>query len=168
MARKATSKTKLGQRLIEIRGDENRGEYCARLGINDRTYRDYESGKSLPNSDTLKLISNVHDVSLNWLILGEGPMRLNEQDAPKAAAIEKEFFARVLETTRKAYAESSVRISDVDLGRLAAEKYEEYIVLAHEPDDEEERLALMALLKRRLIKDLMQAHTDQATSKRRA
>ncbi len=166
--RKAISKTNLGQRLIEIGGDENRGEYCARLGINDRTYRDYESGKSLPNTDVLTLISNEQGISLNWLVLGEGPIRPGDPEAPQAAAIETEFFVAVQETIRKTYREVGARINDADLARFSAETYAQYIALAVDPNDEAVRTALMVVLKDNLKKQLTTATPDQAQSKRLA
>ncbi|MDD7908527.1 helix-turn-helix transcriptional regulator [Pseudovibrio exalbescens] len=168
MARIAQSKTQLGQRLIDVRGDEKRVDYCKRLGLSPHTYRDYETGKSLPNADVLKAIAKAHDLSLNWLILGEGPMRLDEQETARPTSMDKEFFARVLEVVGRTYKEVGARITERDLARLSMDKYEEYIAMAEDPQDDEERQALMSLLHKRLKKQLTTAPAEDTSSKRQA
>ncbi|MGG9999715.1 helix-turn-helix domain-containing protein [Pseudovibrio ascidiaceicola] len=170
MARTPSSKTKLGQRLIQIRGEERRVDYCARLGLSASTYGNYEKGDRLPDTDILAIIAEANDINLNWLILGEGPMRLVKPDVVSfgASGMDKEFFARVLEVVGRTYKEVGARITERDLARLSMEKYEEYIELAEDPADNEERQALMGLLHKRLKKQLTATPADQDETKRQA
>ncbi|MGH0000582.1 helix-turn-helix domain-containing protein [Pseudovibrio ascidiaceicola] len=168
MGRTTIAKTELGQRLTEIRGDEKRVDFCARIGVSENTYRNYERGTRLPDTDVLAKIAEANCINLHWLILGEGSMRLGEIEAPQTAAIETEFFVAVQETIRKTYKEVGARIYDADLARFSAEKYEEYIALADDPKDQKECDELMRDLRRRLKKQLTTASPDQAQSKRQA
>ncbi|WP_057465593.1 hypothetical protein [Pseudovibrio sp. POLY-S9] len=95
-------------------------------------------------------------------------MRLGETEAPQTAAIETEFFVAVQETIRKTYKEVGARIYDADLARFSAEKYAEYIALAADPNNKEQRDALMLVLKSNLKKQLTTASPDRAQSKRQA
>ncbi len=176
MARTPSSKTKLGQRLIEIRGEERRVDYCARLGLSASTYGNYEKGDRLPDTDILAVIAEANDINLNWLILGEGPMRMVKPDVVSfggsgvdtefsGVRIDIEFFARVFETVGRTYKEVGARIAERDLARLSMEKYEEYYEMAEDPQDDEERQALMSLLHKRLKKQLVTTPSDQAKTK---
>lgn len=77
MARPAKPKTELAQRLVTLRGVENREDFCARLGIPEGTYANYERGDRIPDANLITKVSLSEGVSLDWLLLGEGAMRRN-------------------------------------------------------------------------------------------
>lgn len=52
-------------------------------GLTKSTFSSYKTGKALPRFETLRLWSERLNVSLDWLMLGEGEMfRSSEQAAP--------------------------------------------------------------------------------------
>ncbi|MBD8890185.1 helix-turn-helix domain-containing protein [Labrenzia suaedae] len=60
---------------------ENREDFCARLGISEGTYANYERGDRIPDVNLITKVSLSEGISLDWLLLGEGPMRRNETPA---------------------------------------------------------------------------------------
>lgn len=70
--------TTISERLLELRGERKQGEFAKLLGINPNTLRSYESGRSLPNQDILERICVHFSVSPAWLLLGHGPMKIEE------------------------------------------------------------------------------------------
>jgi len=44
-------------------------------GVSVRNLQNYKSGGAMPNAETIGLIAKATDVSLNWLIYGDGPMQ---------------------------------------------------------------------------------------------
>lgn len=72
-------KTPLSLRLRELRralGDPDRDGFAAALGISKNTLAYYERGERTPDADVLLAYSEQFLVNLNWLVKGEGEMRL--------------------------------------------------------------------------------------------
>lgn len=168
MGRKLRPKTPLAQRLAEIRGDRDRELFAEQLGVNPHTYAAYERGDRTPDVDLFNRISSTESIDLNWLLSGDGQMRFDDQRRALGAATHGMFFARVLDAVQKAHKDVGIRMPIADHGEVAAAKYDEYIALASDPDDEEERIALMNLLRTRLRKELQiqiaEPGTDKATA----
>jgi phage repressor protein C with HTH and peptisase S24 domain len=77
MARKAISKTPIGQRLSAVREAlkyPSRAALAAELEMNPETLGGYERGDSNPDLDLLGLYSQRFSVNLNWVLTGEGDM----------------------------------------------------------------------------------------------
>jgi transcriptional regulator with XRE-family HTH domain len=76
----------VASRLIILRGEQSRRSFATEMGVTESTLRNYEQGASLPNADFLGTVSKKLRISLAWLILGEGPMHL-EDVAPASQAV---------------------------------------------------------------------------------
>lgn len=71
------AKTPFGQRLRDVRkalGDEERGNFAARLGISKGALALYERGEREPNTSILIAYYEKYGVNLNWLLTGHGEM----------------------------------------------------------------------------------------------
>ncbi|MBO7303414.1 MAG: helix-turn-helix domain-containing protein [Clostridia bacterium] len=54
-------------------------------GIAASTFSDWKNGRSVPKLDKIKLIAEYFDVSLEYMLTGDGDALLSENDAPKAS-----------------------------------------------------------------------------------
>lgn len=98
-----------------------------------------------PTLETVLRIAMARGVSVLWLSTGEGPKHPAESATAAdlgafaggraPAALDAELLGRVVDRIAKVYREEGVRLADVDLGRLAAEKYAEIADLAGDPDE---------------------------------
>jgi hypothetical protein len=52
-------------------------EWCAASGMKLPSLRDYELGKTIPGGEALSLYA-IAGINLNWLLTGDGPMRLRD------------------------------------------------------------------------------------------
>lgn len=62
----------VGKRLEWLRGDMSRNAFAKKIGINSNTFRNYEEGLSLPNSDMVAQICAKLNLSFEWFLLGKG------------------------------------------------------------------------------------------------
>jgi transcriptional regulator with XRE-family HTH domain len=63
----------LGRRLRELRGfDLSQGELAKELGISQSQLSKYERGVAAPPADILFFIKQRFEVSIDWLLTGEG------------------------------------------------------------------------------------------------
>jgi transcriptional regulator with XRE-family HTH domain len=63
----------LGRRLRELRGfDLTQGELAKELGISQSQLSKYERGVAAPPADILFYIKHRFEVSIDWLLTGEG------------------------------------------------------------------------------------------------
>lgn len=69
----------IAERLLLLRGAIKQGEFSRIVGVNPNTLRSYENGRSIPNHEFLEQICVQFSVSADWLLLGHGPMRLDNQ-----------------------------------------------------------------------------------------
>ena len=138
-----------------------------KTGIPRRTLGNYLSGKNPPKLPALVAIARTVGVSLEWLATGHelpiaGPVLALQ---PTAVAVDRELFGRVVDAIQRLYKEQHVGLAGVDLGRLAAERYEEIAAATGDPD---ERLAMVKLMVVQLRKDLAEAATTPGYGKRSA
>ena len=68
----------IAERFLILRGKAKQGVFAATLGINPNTLRSYENGRSIPNQELLEKICVQFSVSPSWLLLGIGPIRLDD------------------------------------------------------------------------------------------
>lgn len=86
-----------GARLREYRKAHGlkQKDLASRLGVQNKTIIRFESGESTPGADQLAILKEKDpDLSLDWLVMGEGEMR---QSDPGQITISKEA-KRVIET----------------------------------------------------------------------
>ena len=69
----------LQDRLRQLRGPASRRSFADRLGTTESTLRNYEQGKSSPNSEFLAEVVKVLRVEPKWLLTGQGSMYQNEE-----------------------------------------------------------------------------------------
>ncbi len=62
-----------GKRLIAIRGQIDRATWASTFGNGLTTWFNYETEKTAPGLDTLRILRQRHGVDLNWLATGETP-----------------------------------------------------------------------------------------------
>jgi transcriptional regulator with XRE-family HTH domain len=68
----------LGRRLRALRGfDLTQGELAKELGISQSQLSKYERGVAAPPADILFFIKQRFQVSIDWLLTGEGPKESN-------------------------------------------------------------------------------------------
>ncbi|MAE96881.1 MAG: hypothetical protein CL910_19710 [Deltaproteobacteria bacterium] len=68
------AKTKLPERLAQIRGDRSQRQFARELGVFQQNVNRYESGTT-PHTDFLIQLAIKENVSIDWLLLGKGRMR---------------------------------------------------------------------------------------------
>ena len=72
------TKSALAERIKAARGRESQDIFAAKIGLSRATLSLYERGASQPNAEVLRKICDFTTVSPAWLLLGQGPMRLDE------------------------------------------------------------------------------------------
>ena len=68
------NKRKLPERLAQVRGDRSQRQFAHDLGVFQQNVNRYENG-TMPHTDFLMTLAMKEGVSLDWLLLGRGPMR---------------------------------------------------------------------------------------------
>lgn len=172
----------IASRLRSVRQElgYSQAKMAQALGISVGTVKATELGKNVPSGETLLKIAGL-GFNPGWILTGEGSMQMgepagaSEQSSASAqpagaqmASIDEEWMGRVVDAIARTYKAEHISLSPADLGRLAAQKYREMIAAAVDPADEDERAALMELLKARLRKELKAAAAAPATRKRSA
>jgi transcriptional regulator with XRE-family HTH domain len=70
----------LGRRLRGLRGfDSTQEEMANELRISQSQLSKYERGVSAPPADVLFFMKNRFDVSIDWLLIGEGSSRTSNK-----------------------------------------------------------------------------------------
>ena len=82
------SNSKLGERLVALRGGLSQGEFAKKLGISRNTLGRYENGLRAPDADFLLLLVEEFGIDANWLLLGVG-----EPPTPKLSPRESALIA---------------------------------------------------------------------------
>lgn len=157
-------------RLRELIGDGSVNGFAKAVGLPTATIRQYLEG-SIPGAEKAAQIAERCNVSLVWLITGDGPKArpktVDEKSiaTSRAPLIDPELFGRVLDRVSRAYRDIGIRVSDIDKGRVAAEKYSEIVDQAGDAD---EWPALLDLMEVRLKKALQTAVNAPGQTKREA
>lgn len=157
--------TSIADRLVELMGTGSVLGFAKRCGVPATTMRQYLAG-SVPSADKAAQIAERTGVSLIWLINGTGP-KVGEpaEIVSRGSAPDPELFGRVVDRIARVHRDESVRLADVDLGRMAAERYAEIIDLAGDPD---EWPALLDLIGTRVRRAIRAAAADPMNVKREA
>lgn len=67
-------RTKFRRRLAAVRGDRSQRQFAQELGVFQQNVNRYENG-TMPHTDFLMTLATKEGISLDWLLLGRGPMR---------------------------------------------------------------------------------------------
>lgn len=73
----------LSERLRKIRGQLGQKEFAERIGSSQTGVSAYEKGQRKPDYETLIRVSQEFGVTLDWLLLGVGPMYCSGQQEEK-------------------------------------------------------------------------------------
>ena len=65
---------KLPRRIAQVRGDRSQRGFARELGVFQQNVNRYESGTT-PSAEFLITLAMKEKISLNWLLLGKGPMK---------------------------------------------------------------------------------------------
>lgn len=91
---------KLSERLRELRLERklSQNDIAAKLNISASAYGFYEQGKSIPNATTLEILSNLYDVSIDYL-MGKSNIRnpYDENNLPDNFETPEEAVKFILE-----------------------------------------------------------------------
>jgi HTH-type transcriptional regulator, cell division transcriptional repressor len=92
-----------GDRLAAARESTGmaQGELAARLGVRDTTIAAWEADRSEPRANRLQMLAGMLDVSLVWLLTGQG----KGVTTPDDAALPKEGVASLLTDLRSLHGE---------------------------------------------------------------
>jgi transcriptional regulator with XRE-family HTH domain len=72
----AREKKKLPGRIAQVRGDRSQRQFARDLGVFQQNVNRYESGTT-PHSDFLITLALKEKISIDWLLLGKGKMKLS-------------------------------------------------------------------------------------------
>ncbi len=75
----------IGERIRHLRGRSRLTEFATRFKIHKSTLTRYEKGETQPDASFLRQLCSEFGVSPAWLLLGEGPMRLEQPSEPSPA-----------------------------------------------------------------------------------
>lgn len=62
---------KIGQRFRMLRGNSPQKVYAKKIGISHQAYQNYESGKRIPQAQTLNKIAEKESVTVDWILTGD-------------------------------------------------------------------------------------------------
>ena len=67
-------KGSLPNRIAKVRGDRSQRAFARDLGVFQQNVNRYENG-TMPHADFLITLAMKEKVSLEWLLLGKGPLK---------------------------------------------------------------------------------------------
>ena len=68
------TKRKLAERIAQVRGDRSQRQFARDLGVFQQNVNRYESGTT-PHTDFLLTLAIKENVSVDWLLPGQGKIR---------------------------------------------------------------------------------------------
>ncbi len=154
----------VSDRLKEVREalNETQRSMSERLGLGASTWQKYELNGNLPKEDVFAKIVHL-GFSAHWLVTGEGEMRPGVgPQTPSRSRLDRELLARIMDALSTAYREENQRLPAAEQGRLAAQLYDDLVLV----DNEEERRAVLAFLIKRHRGQMREAAASPLKSKR--
>jgi len=134
--------------LMNLLKYKNIKDFAEKSGVNYRTIQTYLSGVASPTATTLYRISEAFDVSLDWLVKGEGKIFLNDKESnsmlpavfidrlrndlnnvPYAKLEEIPFFSKIPNVLKGS--ETLSRVEIIQLAKTLNQPVEEYLSLAN-------------------------------------
>jgi len=132
----------IGERLQQVRKELGWAlrKMAKEADVSLSTWQRLESGDNAPSGETLLKFADL-GLDPTWILTGRGNMRRIEAKA--ASLLDAELLGRVTEVICKVYNEENICILPIDLGRLAAQKYNEIYVASTDQDEQQAMLKLM-------------------------
>lgn len=89
----------IGDRLKKLRGNRSQQEIADKIGISRARLSHYETGRSEPDSDTLKKLAEFYQVTTDFLISGRTDEKKSEWDSklPELTPKDERDIAKDLE-----------------------------------------------------------------------
>ncbi len=118
----------LGERLKKLRGKKTQQEVADHIEISRARYSHYENGRSEPDTDILRKLSNYYGVSVDYLLTGINQLNMFEDkdlDSPKLFI----FSTRLDELIKKEVINYDELLEKLDLTNKAfTEKYSPLLI----------------------------------------
>lgn len=73
----------LGKRIKFVRGSETQESFAARIGVGKGSIGGYERDENSPSAEAILKMCSGANISVEWLMTGNGPMRPGEQPSPQ-------------------------------------------------------------------------------------
>ncbi len=80
----------LSDRIKQVRGDMSQDGFAAALGVNKATLGGYERGERIPKLDFAAKLSEKFNISIHWLLNGEGPMHRTSGEVTGEAVVSRQ------------------------------------------------------------------------------
>ena len=159
LARPEKIKTKLGQRLRDVRfyfGDPDRISFASKLGIGRESLAGYERGDSVPNAEVIRQYVETLNVNAQWLITGEGEMFNNAASAPSSLrTVDTVILIKIAGKVEDVYKGLGQRPTKAHITGVAADIYNDMLNTGTDFNDDDELTATIALemvkLKKRIL-----------------
>lgn len=158
------------KRAVERRGLQK--DVAALAEIPPRSLGNWIAGANEPPATSLAKIANVCGVTVDWLLNGpdEGDGNADTDTkygdtrfgAKATAALDGELFGRLIDAIQSLYKDEHVRLAPIDLGRIAASKYDEITAATADPA---ERGAMIKLIVTQLRAEIRSARAEPGTGK---
>jgi transcriptional regulator with XRE-family HTH domain len=165
-------KTPLAARIREVRrllGIEDRGQFAKALGVSKTMLAQYERGESEPTASKLGRYREVHGVSLEWLLTGEGPVFADATKAPNAPVrVDPDLIERLYKLAQRVHADASIKPPAHMLAVEATALYNQLLARVTSLDDTAIVEAVIPVLEDELRARLAQAEAEPGTGKQSA
>jgi len=69
----------LGERIRFLRGKDTQEAFAVKLGVSKGALGGYERNENSPGADVILKICSATDISVEWLMTGNGPMRSEDE-----------------------------------------------------------------------------------------
>ena len=138
--------------LQRTRFGGNRDLFAKFCGVLESTVRSWENGTE-PKLSMMVRVADACGVSLDWLA---------GNDEARPSALDEELFGRVTDAIQRLYQDERVSLAPIDLGRIAARKYNEIAAATADPA---ERGAMIKLIVTQLRAEIRSARAEPGTGK---
>lgn len=137
--------------------------------VSRRTLSDYVAGKSEPKASTLMEIVDATGVAITWLMSGHGARAEKEADEFKPdGRISSSMLVSIHSVVQRVYDAAGLRLPEHQALEIVAAAYNDFISDNVDMADEEEVALRVALLERKLQKQIDAAKAEPGTGKRSA
>ena len=132
------------------------------------TFQNWVEGKSDPSFEGLSKFAAASGVSLDWLATGEESSTAALPVAAPADQVDQALMGRCADAFGKLYKELGIALSLTDLGRLAAEAYNDMAAAGAGDMDIPTQLAVIKGLVAKHRRELLSEAAANASGKRSA
>jgi transcriptional regulator with XRE-family HTH domain len=92
-------------KIVRRQAGLNQKELAVKLGLSPELLGQFESGWRYPRGIYIKVMCNLFDIREDWLVHGEGDMRLAKEDAEEISTMASEIVY-LLKNAPKSYSKS--------------------------------------------------------------